>query len=293
MKGNHFPPPSNKLPPSTNNNRCSKCSNTAHREGFTCPAKKYQCKVCHKFGHFTSQCFQKKQYHQQTYKQPKAHQIQIDEPHSYLHDYSSESSSSEDSFCLQVKVHKQNKKTQKPSKTTHLLTNIAYRLKPHHTRNKYLQAWIDTGAEVNLMPVSIYKLVYQDNNLRKLNPCNLKIGTYTADSIRIISTRVIYLIHPDSKQPTKMTFHTATSEGSVLLSCNASLQLGLIHHRPQLDYLPPQASLITSKEDHPKSTNMQVHVQKQQIMMNNQDQQHNPQLDKLRPTKEITTYEQI
>ena len=138
FKGNHFLPPSNKPPPSTNNNRCScsKCSNTAHWDGFTCPAKKYQCKVCHKFGHFTSQCFQKKQYHRQTYKQPKGHQIQIDEPHSYLHNYSSESSSSKDSFCLQVKVHKQNKKTQKPSKTTHLLTNIAYRLRPHHTRNK-------------------------------------------------------------------------------------------------------------------------------------------------------------
>ena len=122
IKGNHFP-----LPPS-NHNRCSKCGNTAHQEGFTCPAKKYQCKVCHKFGHFTTQCFQKKQYHQQKYRQPKAHQIQIDESHSYSHDYSSEVSSSEDSFCLQVKVQKQNKKTQKLSNTTHLLTNIAYRI---------------------------------------------------------------------------------------------------------------------------------------------------------------------
>ena len=147
-----------------------------------------------------------------------------------------------------------------------------YRLKPHHTRNKYLRARIDTGAEVNFMPVSIYKLVFQGNNLRKLKPCNLKIGTYIADSIIIIGMTVIYLMHPDSKQPTEMTFHIASSIGSVLLSCNTSLQLGLIHHRPRLDYLPPQASLIISKEDHPRSTNMQVHVQKQQVMMNNQDQ---------------------
>ena len=184
-------------------------------------------------------------------------------------------------------------KTQKPSKTTHLLANIAYKLKPHHTQNKYLQAQIDTGAKVNHMPVSVYKLVYQDNDLRKLNPCNMKIGTYTADSIKIIGTMVIYLIHPDSKQPTEMTFHIASSKGSVLLSCNASLQLGLIHHRPRLNYLPPCTSLIPSKEDHPRSTNMQVQVQKQHIMMNNQDQQHNPQLDKSRPTKLITTHEQI
>ena len=96
IKGNHFPPSSNKLPPSGNHNQCSKCGNTAHREEFTCLAKKYQCKVCPKFGHFTSQCFQKKQYNQQKYRQPKAHQIQIDESHSYIHDDSSESSSAED-----------------------------------------------------------------------------------------------------------------------------------------------------------------------------------------------------
>ena len=262
IKDNHFLPTSNKPPPSGNHNWCTKCGDTAHREGFTCPAKKYQCKVCQKFGHFTSQCFQKKQY-QQKYRQPKAHQIQVDESHSHFQDYSLESSSAGDSFCLQIKVQRQNKKTQPPSNTTHLITNIAYKLKPHYTRNKYLWAWIDTGTEVNLMPVSIYKLIYQDNDLQKLSPCNLKIGTYTADTINIIGNTVIYLIHPDSKQPIKMTFHITSSKGSVLLSCNASLELGLIQHRPRLNYIPPQASLIVSKEDHPKSANMQMQIQTQ------------------------------
>ena len=101
------------------------------------------------------------------------------------------------------------------------------------------------------MPVSVYKLIYQDEDLEKLRPCNLKIGTYTADTIKIIGTAVIYLMHPDNKQLIAMTFHIASSEGSILLSCNASLQLCLIHHRPRLNYLPPWASLIMSKEDHP------------------------------------------
>ena len=210
---------------------------------------------CHKFGHFTSQCFQKKQYNQKICRQPKAHQIQIDDSHSYRYDGSSESSSTEDSFCLQVKIQRQNKKSQQLSHTTHLITNIAYKLKPHHHRNKYLRAQIDTGTEVNLMPVSIYKLIYQDENLQKLSPCNLKIGMYTADTIKIIGTVVIYLMHPDDKQLIVLTFHIASSNGSVLLSCNTSLQLGLIHHRPRLNYLPPQASLIMSREDHPMSTN--------------------------------------
>ena len=162
MKGNHIPPSSNRLPPSNNQNRCSKCGNTTHCQEFTFPAKKYQCKVCHKFGHFTSQCFQKKQYLQHRFRQLKAHQIQVDESYKPPRKFSSDVSSSEDSFCLQVRVRKQTKGTQKFPNTTHLITNIAYRLKPHHTRNQYLRARIDTGAEVNLMPISIYRLIHQD-----------------------------------------------------------------------------------------------------------------------------------
>ena len=41
--------------------RCSKCGDSVHIEEFQCPAKKYQCKACHKFGHFTSMCYHKKQ----------------------------------------------------------------------------------------------------------------------------------------------------------------------------------------------------------------------------------------
>ena len=64
-------------PKSAHNNkdRCSKCGDTAHIEGFQCPAKKYQCKACHKFGHFTSMCFQKKQANFKP-RRPKAHQLQ-------------------------------------------------------------------------------------------------------------------------------------------------------------------------------------------------------------------------
>ena len=277
MKGNHFLSTSNRPPPSNNHTRCSKCGNTSHWEGFTCTAKKYQCEVCHKFGHFTSQCFQKKQYPQQKFRQPKAHQIQVDESYHYPHSYSSDVSSSEDSFCLQEKVNKQNKRTQKLPNTTHLLTNIAYRLKPHHTRNQYLRARRDTGAEVNLMPVSVYRLIYQDQDLKKLTPCNLKMGTYTADTIRIIGTTTIYLIHPDSKQPTEMIFHVASNEGSVLLSCNASLNLSLIQSRPRLDYLPPRASLITTKEDHPRKTKTQVQVQKHEVITKTDNQCYNIQ----------------
>ena len=41
--------------------RCSKCGDTSHIEGFRCPASRFQCKHCHKFGHFSKLCYKKKE----------------------------------------------------------------------------------------------------------------------------------------------------------------------------------------------------------------------------------------
>ena len=99
-KGNHKLLMSNQMPPSNNSNRCSKCGDTARCDGCTCPAKKYQCKACHKFGHFTSQCFQRKQHSQHKVRQPKVHQIHVNNLYDDPESYPSDISSSEDSFCL-------------------------------------------------------------------------------------------------------------------------------------------------------------------------------------------------
>ena len=41
--------------------KCTRCGDTLHAKGFQCPARKFQCKICHKFGHFTTVCYQKSQ----------------------------------------------------------------------------------------------------------------------------------------------------------------------------------------------------------------------------------------
>ena len=58
-----------------NKDRCSKCGDSTHVEGFQCPTKKFQCKACHKYGHFTSLHYQKKQASFKSRK-PKVHQPQ-------------------------------------------------------------------------------------------------------------------------------------------------------------------------------------------------------------------------
>ena len=117
-----------------------------------------------------------------------------------------------------------------------LITNLLYRLKMHENRNLYLQARLDTCADVNIMPTSVYKLVFGDPNLEKLIQNKLQIGTYTNDTV---GTCKLYLVHPDTKKLIETIFYVATNDGSVLLSCKSMLALGLIQPRSRLDYLPP------------------------------------------------------
>ena len=61
--------------------KCTRCSDTLHAKGFQYPARKFQCKMCHKFGHFTTVCYQKSQGQQLSTsfqsRKPKAQQIQV------------------------------------------------------------------------------------------------------------------------------------------------------------------------------------------------------------------------
>ena len=199
--------------------------------------------------------------------------------------------SSDDSFCLQLKIqHAQahHKKTHKP---VCLITNLAYRLKQHEHRNLYLRARLDTCADVNIMPASVYKLVFRDPNLEKLAPNKMWIGTYTKDTVKIVGTCKLYLVHPDTKKLVETTFYVATSDDSVLLSCNTTLDLDLIQPRSRLDYLPSKASLITSTQDHPKKTRqVQPYVHRlQQVAAQSNQQVETNQNKKQQINKLITS----
>ena len=89
-----------------NKERCQKCGDSNHIERFQCPAKKFQCKSCHKYGHFTSLCYQNKQASFKSRK-PKAHMLHVGAVYACdksVCSHSEDCSSSDESFYLQVKV---------------------------------------------------------------------------------------------------------------------------------------------------------------------------------------------
>ena len=121
---------------------------------------------------------------------PKAHQLQAGSVYKQEDSISCQSNnltSSDESFCLQVKIqHTQvNAKIPTPH---HLITNLAYRLKPHHKRNQYLRARLDRCANVNIMPVYVYKLVFQDPDCKKFAPSKLEIGSYTINTVKLVGS---------------------------------------------------------------------------------------------------------
>ena len=100
--------------------------------------------------------------------------------------------------------------------------------------------------------MSVYQLVFQDPDCKKLAPSKLEIGTYTTDIVRLVGSCVFYLVHPDTKCLQEVTFYVASDNGSVLLSCVTNIALGLIKPHTRLDYLLPRVSLITHSADHPR-----------------------------------------
>ena len=67
--------------------------------------------------------------------------------------------SSDDSFCLQVKIQHAQVDCKEIPTPSHLITYLVFRLKPWHTRNQYLRARLDTCVDVNTMPANVYKVV--------------------------------------------------------------------------------------------------------------------------------------
>ena len=100
--------PHNNRKTHNNPDHCNKCGDSIHAQGFQCPTKKYQCKVCNKYGHFSSLCYQKKTqvHHKNSCRNPEVHQLQA--VPMYVQDSSnynqSKESSSDESFCLQLQV---------------------------------------------------------------------------------------------------------------------------------------------------------------------------------------------
>ena len=100
-------------------NRCTKCGDSLHIEGFQCPTSRFQCKHCHKYGHFSKLCFKKNGSEpKNNIRKPNAHLLMVGTASVIGEQSDASYSSSDDSFCLQYKPSLQ-KIT--PRRTIHII----------------------------------------------------------------------------------------------------------------------------------------------------------------------------
>ena len=110
-----------------------------------------------------------------------------------------------------------------------------------------MHVYVDSGADVNLMPHDMYIKLFNDDKLKHLKPSDIKLGVWGDDQIALLGKCNIYLVHPDTKKPVEVTFYVTDKSGSTLLSCATSLKLDLIKLHPRLGVPPPRAKIITSQ----------------------------------------------
>ena len=130
-------------------------------------------------------------------QEPKAHQLWAGALYTHQDADSNiiEESSSDELFCLQMKVQKTQLTNLQLPKPIYLMTNLVYHLKMHHRQNQYLCARLDMSADVSLMPVAVYQLMFKDPSLQKLTSSTLEIETYTNAIVKTIGSCQFYLVH--------------------------------------------------------------------------------------------------
>ena len=79
-----------------------------------------------------------------------------------------------------VYVHKTSlqQKPTKSSKFQQIKHFMKVKLKPYHTHAVYMHAYVDTGADVNLMSRDVYIKLFNDDKLKHLKPSDIKLGVW-------------------------------------------------------------------------------------------------------------------
>ena len=103
------------------------------------------------------------------------------------------------------------------------------------------------------MPISAWKLLYKDPDCVKIDTSSkIGISTYTTEKISVLGSCDLFVVYPDTRCLKEVTFQAVNHEGSVIVSCATSLDLGLIWWHSELNTSVPDCRrLIFSSADHP------------------------------------------
>ena len=121
---------------------CNKYGDSLHAQEFQCPTRNINVRYVTNMATFQVYAIKEDSSTSQENSQKPQRTSTSCRPNIYSQDSSShrhsEASSSNESFCLQLQIQSDHAKGKQIQNPVHLITNLAYQLKPHNTRNMYL-----------------------------------------------------------------------------------------------------------------------------------------------------------
>ena len=114
----------------------------------------------------------------------------------------------------------------------------------------YLWAKVNTAANVNLMPTTVYTQICEDPNLDRLGPMDTDLSVYNDSAICAFGTCIIPLILPIDGHTHETKFYVAHHYGIMLFSCEDSWYLQIIQPHPAFaKQIHCNAHFISSEHD--------------------------------------------
>ena len=145
-----------------------------------------------------------------------------------------------------------------------VMVTVPYLRNQNDKAKDCLRMRVDTCADINIMPLSMYQTIFSDLKKEKLLSTGIQVTTYNDSTLDLIGRCTLYLQHPKTLDKIMATFYVTQEEGSVLLSCSTSLKLEVIEV-PEQKPVPAYMPIYTSSLDKPSFTEQYVVYQNEII----------------------------
>ena len=121
-----------------------------------------------------------------------------------FHDAIKENIPSDDDFVHNYMIHVQESSIQQKqqyavmnaiAKFKWLQQIVEVKFSPYDTNSVYMDAYVDTSADVSLILKNRYVKLHNVDRLRHIMPSDIKLGVWGDDQIALLSKCNIYLVH--------------------------------------------------------------------------------------------------
>ena len=241
--------------------KCKRCGGQ-HQKPRECPAANKNCHKCGRNGHFARACLAKNFKH-------RVQSLQAD-PEMEKSKYEDNPVTSYQASQIKVcaKVNQVKEPQEPPVDKKIVMVTVPYTRDRDLDCKDCLRMRVDTCADINIMPLSVYQTIFNDPKKEKLMPTGIQVTMYNDSTLNLLGRCTLHLKHPGNQNKITATFYVTQEEGSVLLSCSTSLKLEVIQI-PEQKPIPAYMPIYTSSLDKPNFTDQYVVYQNEIIEIYN------------------------